>query len=143
MKPLIDERSKVGIETHDGRFIPSIAVNRLSDVDPDGFDVFCVDEGQFFSDLDEGSERLVKAGKIVVVAALSGDATRSPFPSVIRFRAHCDRDDFFPAICLDCGDDAPFTARVGMKEGEIKVGGIGDYRPLCRRCYAAFCERRR
>jgi thymidine kinase len=142
VKPLLDSRSGDNIRTHDSRTAKALpfkqlcqAVNDVSVVDAYAVGV---DEGQFFPDLVEGCEALAHRGKVVIVAALSGDSDRIGFPSVINLIPRCESVTMLNAVCMHCGDDAPFTAHAGRKDDKIKVGDIGEYLPLCRECYERF-----
>jgi len=149
VKPSLDTRS-IGVSTHAHRLgclqqpqgaasVPAISLSRLADAcdreDVMSAAVVGIDEGQFFDDLASGCESLAAAGKQVIVAGLSGDSERRGFRPVMELLPLCDSITFLTAVCVRCGLDASFTAYAGTKETAVKVGDLGDYLPLCRRCY--------
>lgn len=145
IKPRKDSRDGGFIRAHDGEhLVKAVQFDNFSDVRAIGVEevieaeVICIDEGQFFDDLVMGCEYFVMIGKVVVVAALSGDVERKPFPVVSELISHCDRIDMYTAQCQICGDAAPFTAHETVKSGEVHVGDLSEYKPLCRKHYESF-----
>ncbi|KAK6016174.1 thymidine kinase [Ostertagia ostertagi] len=106
-------------------------------------EVIAIDEGQFlrlqklqelhshttcfaiqFDDLSYTCEQLACEGKLVL-----------PFVEVSQLISFSDEIKKLSAVCMDCGDDAPFTFRC-TNEREVEViGGEDTYRALCRTCY--------
>jgi thymidine kinase len=39
------------------------------------------------------------------------------------------------AICVSCGNLAHYSHRISQEEGQVVVGAIEKYQPLCRTCY--------
>jgi thymidine kinase len=39
------------------------------------------------------------------------------------------------AICVSCGNLAHYSHRISNEEGQVVVGAIEKYQPLCRTCY--------
>ena len=39
------------------------------------------------------------------------------------------------AICVSCGNLAQFSHRTASEGGQVLVGAVEKYRPLCRTCY--------
>jgi thymidine kinase len=39
------------------------------------------------------------------------------------------------AICLSCGNLAQFSHRTASETGQVLVGAVEKYQPLCRSCY--------
>ena len=142
IKPSLDTRSGNHIGTHGFRSAGALVFDKLVDACAnlyvEGVDVIGVDEGQFFPDLALGCEALTRRGKKVIVAALSGDKEREGFPSVQALTPKCDSVIMLSAICMVCGDEAPFTAYKGKMTGQVIIGDVGmegEYVPVCRRCY--------
>jgi thymidine kinase len=115
----------------------------LAQVDVNDYDVVGVDEGQFFADVVEVTERWANAGKIVVVAMLDGTYERKPFPgaSLAGLLAHCETVVKLRAVC-ECHGKASFSQRrTGVPTTDaadrVQVAGAEVYRAVCRRCYAA------
>ncbi|PIO64288.1 thymidine kinase domain protein, partial [Teladorsagia circumcincta] len=64
-----------------------------------------------FDDLSYTCEQLACEGKMVLVAALDGNFLRKPFAEVSQLISFSDEIKKLSAVCMDCGDDAPFTFR--------------------------------
>jgi thymidine kinase len=66
--------SELCMATHDKSMIEAVPCSRLGDLYEHllSFDIIGVDEGQFFPDIVEETERLASAGKTVIIAALDG-----------------------------------------------------------------------
>lgn len=100
-------------------------------------DVVAFDEAQFFGDIVDAVDRLAKR-KLVYVAGLSSDFRREPFEVISRLIAKADSVMHNTAVCMHCGDNAPFTRR---KSSDVDVVVIGDgniYEPVCRACYDEY-----
>lgn len=96
------------------------------------YDVIGIDEGQFFPDVVEFSEKLANEGKIVIVAGLDGDFMRKPFGRVLELISKCESITKLTAVCTETGGDACFTQRlVDSKELEL-IGGNDMYRAASR-----------
>ncbi|XGW21148.1 hypothetical protein V3C99_004250 [Haemonchus contortus] len=98
-------------------------------------EVIAIDEGQFFDDLSFTCEQLACEGKMVLVAALDGDFLRKPFGEVSQLISFSDEIKKLSAVCMECGDDAPFTFRCTNERAVEVIGGEDTYRALCRTCY--------
>ena len=79
-------------------------------------DVFGIDEGQFYPDLVEGVESFLRRDKIVIISALDGDFERKPFGQIPELIPLSDDIVKLRAICMRCGDDAPFSHRLGKPQ---------------------------
>ena len=79
----------------------------------DKFDVIGIDEGQFYPDLITGVEKYVRKDKILIISALDGTFERKPFGQIPNLIPLCDDIVKLNAICMICGNDAPFTHRLG------------------------------
>ena len=55
------------------------------------YDVIGIDEGQFFPDLVEISEKLVLLKKFVIITALNGDFRMEPFPVIAKIISKADK----------------------------------------------------
>jgi len=129
------------VRTHDGMQSEAIVTKELIAVVDTPIiwmtDVIGIDEGQFFPDLIEGAETLVRRGKIVIVAALDGDSQRKPFGQSTDLVSRSESVVKLNAVCVDCGADASFTYRVTESDERIQIGGMDIYAPVCRACYCA------
>ena len=86
----------------------------------DKFDVIGIDEGQFYPDLITGIESFVRKDKILIISALDGTFERKPFGQIPNLIPLCDDIVKLNAICMVCGNDAPFTHRLGKFNQKLK-----------------------
>ena len=99
------------------------------------YDVIGIDEGQFFPDLVEVCDELCKAGKIVVVSALSGNFKMEPFQNVSILISKADKIKLLKAYCYFCHKRAGFSLRTVRNDKEILIGASDMYRPVCKACH--------
>jgi thymidine kinase len=99
-----------------------------------GYDVVCVDEGQFYEDVDVFCETLANRGVKVYCSTLLGDFKREPFPVVARLLALSDDIIFTKAIDRGLGVDAPFTKikYIPRKDVGFLVGSTELYEATSR-----------
>jgi thymidine kinase len=99
------------------------------------YDVVAIDEGQFFPDIVDVSERLANEGVVVVIAALDGTFQRKPFGHILSLVPMAEQVIKLSAVCIECGREAAFTRRtVDSQEVEL-IGGEESYKPVCRNCF--------
>ena len=99
------------------------------------YDVIGIDEGQFFDDLVRICEELCFMGKIIIVAALSGDYLMKPFPNISELISKADKIKLMKAYCYYCHKIAGFTMRTVRSNKLILIGSAESYRPTCKFCY--------
>ena len=104
----------------------------------ENYDVIGIDEGQFFADLIPICEKLCFDGKIVVVAALSGDFLMKPFPNVAELISKADKIKLMKAYCFYCHKVAGFSLRIVDSKETILIGASEAYRPVCKGCYYKY-----
>ena len=128
------------IVTHDQVKYDSITCKLLSEkLDIlEKYDVIGIDEGQFFSDLVFICEKLCYSGKIVVVAALSGDFLMKPFPNVSELISKADKIKLMKAYCFYCQKVAGFSLRTVDSKETFLIGASEAYRPVCKSCYYKY-----
>ena len=95
---------EITIVTHGGITSNAIAVNRLSELGDSfhNYEVIGIDEGQFFEDVVEFSERAASFGKIVIVSSLKGTFLRGAFPAILDLIPKCEKVKKLSAICKVC-----------------------------------------
>jgi thymidine kinase len=128
-----------GIVTHDGLEYHGIGTiiyeKNLVDIDVSQYHVIAIDELQFY---DRPSVmKLIdwaNSGKIVLAAALSGDANQENFGYVYELFPHAEHIKKLSAICGMCQMDASFTKCLINKQSQVSVGGSEQYIPVCRLC---------
>ena len=101
------------------------------------FDVFFINEGQFFSDLKFYVDYLVnRKNKKVYVCGLDGDFRREKFGTLLDIIPICDDIIKLKALCIECKkSEALFTYRLTNHKEQTVVGGSESYCALCRSCY--------
>ncbi len=148
------------LSTHDKIMIPCIKTNKLIDIYDfkntdtnksqkninndnyglkikiDEADVVLINEGQFFEDLCECVEHMLKQGKKIYIAGLDGDFERKKFGKIIDLIPLCDKIIKLTSLCSMCknGTLGIFSKRLS-NEKEQTVIGSDNYIPVCRKCY--------
>jgi thymidine kinase len=143
------------LSTHDKIMIPCIKTNKLKEVynykksnyvdDCENFplrvkldeaDVILINEGQFFEDLYECVEHMLKNGKKVFVAGLDGDFERKKFGSMLDLIPLCDKITKITSLCGICKNGTPaiFSKRITNQKEQTLIGS-DNYIPVCRNCY--------
>lgn len=140
VKPRIDNRFSCNeVVTHNGRRIPCLTVDHLTDVDVASAHVILIEEAQFFDDLVDSVHRWVnRMDKRVYVIGLSGDSDRKPFGQILQCIPMADKVEMLHALCHRCADGtpAPFTHRIAdVEDQQVYIGGAESFIPLCRDCY--------
>ena len=102
------------------------------------YDVFVINEGQFFEDIYNVTIELCeKYGKDVLICGLDGDFKRQPFKyNLLDLIPYADTVEILTAYCSICKDETParFSKRI-TNETQQKVIGISNYIPVCRKHY--------
>ena len=129
------------LSTHDKIMIPCVNAMYIRDIMTDDvleeYEVFLINEGQFFPDLKQCVMELVETyKKTVYVCGLDGDFKRNPFSQIVELIPLCDEVIKKYSICKGCenGTRALFSHRTS-NEKEVKVIGSNNYIPLCRKCF--------
>ena len=99
-------------------------------------DVILINEGQFFPDLFEFVEILLKNHKKIYVCGLDGDFERKKFGQLLDIIPLCDKVTKLTSLCSICKNGTPgiFSKRIS-EEIEQTVVGSTNYIPVCRNCY--------
>ena len=144
-----DTRSKVNfghykdiklgnISTHNNESIACYSCKTIDEIEPikDEYDVFAIDEGQFFHDLSYAVKLVNDDNKVVIIAGLDGDFQQNKFGSIIDLIPQCDTLLKVHALCRICnnGTLAPFSKRLSSihKNQQEVVGGCHEYMSVCR-----------
>ncbi|KAI6238921.1 Thymidine kinase, cytosolic [Aphelenchoides fujianensis] len=125
------------LSTHDGLKMEGLRAMKLADVwgELRESDVVGIDEGQFFEDVVERTERLADEGKTVIVASLDGDFRRKPFESIAQLVPLAETVEKRAAVCQFCGHSASFTLRTIVSDVREVIGGAEAYKAACRDCF--------
>jgi len=132
-----DRYSEDKMTTHDKNHHNAVSCETLSEAEKyfSTHDVIGIDEGQFFSDISEVTDRLASIGKTVIISCLDGTFERKPFSCISDLIPKSEIITKLHAICMKCYESASFSKRIG-DEKEIKIiGGKDKYMALCRNCY--------
>lgn len=133
-----DRYDKEKMCNHNGIALPSFNYKTLSPCLQlvGNYDIFLINEGQFFDDLYDIVNILVNMHKKrVYVCGLDGDYKRRKFGSILDIVPLCDEVTKLKAICKRCKkNSAIFTHRLS-NEQEQTVIGSDNYVSLCRNCY--------
>ena len=145
------------LSTHDKVKIPCIKSDKLMDLYTEYIDiehptdsiprlqdkfkvmsseVILINEGQFFTDLEEFVKLMLVKGKKIYVSGLDGDFERKKFGHILDLIPLCDKVTKLTSLCSLCKDGtrAIFSKRL-TNETEQTVVGSDNYIPVCRSCY--------
>ena len=145
------------LSTHDKVKIPCIKTDKLMDLYSEHIDiehptdsiprlqdkfkvmsseVILINEGQFFTDLEEFVKLMLVKGKKIYVSGLDGDFERKKFGHILDLIPLCDKVTKLTSLCSVCKDGtrAIFSKRL-TNETEQTVVGSDNYIPVCRSCY--------
>lgn len=143
------ESSNGAVTTHHTQFtqlsdkVSSIKIDKLSSVNISEYDVIGIDEGQFFSDLNEIVRKWVlKDNKDVIVASLDGDSNLNVFGQVLQLIPISEKIEKLNALCMNCLKNdkkkkpAYFSGKLDKNNtSQIDVGSNDKYIALCLPCY--------
>jgi thymidine kinase len=133
------------LSTHDKIKIPCIKTDTLLKLLSDNLsntnniyssEVILINEGQFFSDLEEFVILLLSKGKKIYVCGLDGDFERKKFGQILDLIPLCDKVTKLTSLCSICKNGTPgiFSKRI-TEETQQTVVGSDNYIPVCRKCY--------
>ena len=99
------------------------------------FDVFAIDEAQFFDDILNVVLLANEHDKIVIVSGLNGDYKQNVFGNMYKLIPHCDTLVKLHALCKMCNDGtfANFSHRIVENDNQKCIGGCNEYIPICRK----------
>lgn len=124
------------------KFLSSNCLEKITE-DIKEFDIIGVDEAQFYPELVQVISRWVEdLNKKVIVAGLTGDFRRKKFGQMLDLQPLADSFVNLTSYCLPCAQakkrkisNAIFTHRLVKSKGQVQVGGVETYIPVCRKCY--------
>lgn len=143
---VLDNRQDEGLEkisTHDGHIAKCISTKNLNDINEGVLrttNTICINEAQFFSDLEGFVKNWLRYNKYIVVSGLDGDYRRKKFGHILDLIPFCDSCIKVRAICHRCeqGNDAIFSMRNVKDTNQVLIGDFNEYEPVCRMCYEQF-----
>jgi thymidine kinase len=138
-KPAIDNRyHEEQVVSHKGSSLEAIPVSNSAEILKHWKKerIVAIDEAQFFdAGLVDVCADLAKHGVRVIIAGLDMDYLGKPFgpmPSLLCMAEYVTK---VHAICVSCGNLAQYSHRTSKDEGQVLVGAVEKYEPLCRSCY--------
>lgn len=138
-KPKIDDRySEDKVVSHQGTDFHAVVVENSGEIlnHWSKEKVVAIDEAQFFDDgLLAVVNELSKKGARVILAGLDMDYLGNPFGPMPQLMALAEYVTKVHAICVSCGNLAQFSHRTVGEKGQVLVGAVEKYKPLCRSCY--------
>jgi thymidine kinase len=139
VKPKIDNRySDTNVVSHQGSALASQLIDNSSEINALWTDekIVAIDEAQFFdSGIVAVCNQLAAKGVRVIIAGLDMDYQGTPFGPIPDLLAIAEYVTKVHAICLSCGNLAQFSHRTANETGQVLVGAVEKYQPLCRSCY--------
>ncbi|MNK51228.1 Thymidine kinase [compost metagenome] len=138
-KPAIDNRyHEEQVVSHKGSALEAIPVKDSSEIMKHWKKerIVAIDEAQFFdAGLVAVCTDLAKRGVRVVIAGLDMDYLGNPFGPMPHLLCVAEYVTKVHAICVSCGNLAQYSHRTTKDEGQVLVGAVEKYEPLCRSCY--------
>lgn len=138
-KPAIDNRyHEEQVVSHKGSSLEAIPVKNSDEIWKHWKKerIVAIDEAQFFDEgLVDVCTDLARHGVRVIIAGLDMDYLGKPFgpmPSLLCMAEYVTK---VHAICVSCGNLAQYSHRTSKDEGQVLVGAVETYEPLCRSCY--------
>lgn len=130
------------IQTHDGLKYDAHKVNDLEldliqDILKYNYDTVCIDEAQFFNNLEIFVKKLLMHNIHVVVAGLNGDTNQQKFGFILDLIPIANKITKLSGICTVCNDGTPgdFTTIKPniIKKDQVLVGDNNLYICVCRK----------
>lgn len=124
--------------THDKINVPAYNVDCLDKIDKtilSDYDIYGIDEGQFFPDIEQFVNKLLENDKTIIISALDATYEMKPFYNICNLIPISEKVKKLNAICMQCGNKAHFSKRI-IKNNNIElIGGNETYIPVCRKCF--------
>ena len=71
----------------------------------------------------------------VIIAGLDMDYLGNPFGPMPQLLSIAEYVTKVHAICVSCGNLAQYSHRTAEEKGQVLVGAVEKYEPLCRSCF--------
>jgi len=124
--------------SHDGKKINCLKLKLLNSIKDkyfiDNYDMFIIDEAQFYPDLVDVCKFLIDNNKEISVAGLSSDFQMKKFGNIIDLIPLCNNIEKLNTQCSFCQNKAYFTKRL-TNDISQKLIGNDIYKPVCRLCH--------
>jgi len=134
--------SQTNLSSHDRVEIPCIKLSKMLEVyslideSKERIQCILINEGQFFPDLHDVVQNLLKEKHIsVFVSGLDGDYKMQKFGQILDLIPLANSVEKLHAVCYKCRGQADFTMR-SSGSNEQKIIGTDDiYKATCRKCH--------
>jgi len=129
------------VVAHNGFTISCTIIKNTEDILNyiEDYDVFAIDEGQFFEDIIKIVQILLDHNKIIIVAMLNGDFSGKLFTNSDQLFAICDELIFLKATCSRCGSENGTHSKLIKNiepQGQLLVSaGEDTFVAVCRKCW--------
>jgi thymidine kinase len=127
--------AKEEITTHSGGKLEALIVSTgdeiLRHVDVYEPDVVAVDEAFMIDGSADALIQIYRRGVSVVVSSIEMSANCNSFPEIEKILPWATKVEKCTAVCVVCGEDAPYTQKKVNDIAEITVGGSELYEPRC------------
>lgn len=138
-KPAIDNRyHEENVVSHKGSSFTAIPIEHSREILSvwKKERIVAIDEAQFFdNDLIDVCNELARQGVRVIIAGLDMDYLGKPFGPMPQLLCIAEYVTKVHAICVSCGNLAHYSHRTTKTEGQVLVGAVETYQPLCRSCF--------
>ena len=138
-KPKIDNRyAEKAVVSHKGSSLEAVVIENSKEALEKWKNerIVAFDEAQFFDkELVDVCTELARKGVRVIIAGLDMDYLGKPFGPMPELMCVAEYVTKVHAICLSCGNLAYISNRTVGDGGQVLVGAVEKYQPLCRGCY--------
>jgi thymidine kinase len=138
-KPKIDNRfAETAVVSHKGSFLDAVVIENSTEALKlwKNERIVAFDEAQFFDpEIIAVCTELARKGVRVILAGLDMDYLGVPFGPMPQLLSIAEYVTKVHAICMSCGNLAYISNRTVADEGQVLVGAVEKYQPLCRACY--------
>lgn len=138
-KPKIDNRyAENAVVSHKGSSLEARVIEHASEALEiwKNERIVAFDEAQFFdAGIVEVCTELARKGVRVIAAGLDMDYLGKPFGPMPELLCIAEYVTKVHAICMSCGNLAYISHRTVSETGQVLVGAVEKYQPLCRGCY--------
>jgi thymidine kinase len=136
--------AKEEITTHNGGKLEALIVSTGDEIlrhtelyEPD---VIAVDEAFMIDGSADALIQIYRRGISVVVSSIEMSANCNSFPEIEKILPWATKIEKCTAVCVVCGEDAPYTQKKVNDIAEITVGGSELYEPRCWSHHASARE---
>lgn len=138
-KPKVDNRyDETAVVSHKGSSLQAVVIENSQEALKiwKNERIVAFDEAQFFDPEIVGvCTELARKGVRVILAGLDMDYLGVPFGPMPQLLSIAEYVTKVHAICMSCGNLAYISNRTVEEEGQVLVGAVEKYQPLCRACY--------